>query len=152
MGAFGLHLTTRELAQFGQLYLQHGRWHGQQLLPIDFVAASTVAHSRGGDPEDTSYGYMWWITVDQAGHEANSQTAERNDHKFHEARLINEALREDIRTGRAGLGAVLAQAAIAREISDTLHRHESRLKSIGDKSGKIDTRTKELKDKLIGKH
>jgi hypothetical protein len=89
---------------------------------------------------------------EQTGVQANSQTAERTDHKFHEARLINEALREDIRTGRPGLGHVLAQAAIAREINDTLHRHESRLKAIGDKSGKIDSRTKELKDKLIGKH
>lgn len=89
---------------------------------------------------------------EQTGVQANSQTAGRGDHKFHEARLINEALREDMRTGRTGLGAVLAQAALAREINDTLHRHESRLKTIGDKSGKIDTRTKELKDKLIGKH
>lgn len=88
---------------------------------------------------------------DQAGSQANSQTAERNDHKFHEARLINEAFREDIRTGRNGLGFLLAQAAISRSIFDTLHRHESRLKTISDKIGKIDSRTKDLKDRLIGK-
>jgi len=88
---------------------------------------------------------------DMTGAEANSLTGERADHKFHEARLINEALREDLRGGRPGLGQILAQAAIAREISEELHRHESRLKSIGDKSGKIDSRTKELKDKLLRK-
>lgn len=83
--------------------------------------------------------------------QANSQTAELNDHKYHEARLINEALREDIRTGKPGLGLVLAHAAMLRETKDSLHRHEGRLKSIGDKSGKIDARTKELKDRLLGK-
>ena len=87
---------------------------------------------------------------DVEGHEANSQTAERNDHKFHESRLINEALREDMRSGRPGLGFVLSQAAIARGLNDTLHRHESKLKTISEKSGKIDNRTKELKDKLLG--
>ncbi len=87
----------------------------------------------------------------QAGSQANSQTAERNDHKFHEARLINEALREDLRTGKNGLGHLLSQAAVSRSILDTLHRHESRLKAIGDKIGKIDSRTKDLKDRLIGK-
>lgn len=86
-----------------------------------------------------------------SGAEANSLTGELNDHKYHEARLINDALREDIRTGKAGLGQVLTQAAISREIADALHRHESRLKTIGEKSGKIDSRTKELKEKLLRK-
>jgi glycosyltransferase involved in cell wall biosynthesis len=85
------------------------------------------------------------------GVQANSQTAEGDVHKFHEARLINEALREDLRTGKLGLGHILAQAALTRQISTTLHSHESRMKSIGDKTGKIDTRTKELKDKLLDK-
>lgn len=85
------------------------------------------------------------------GAEANSLTGELNDHKYHEARLINDALREDIRTGKAGLGQVLTQAAISRQISETLHRHESRLKTIGEKSGKIDSRTKELKEKLLSR-
>lgn len=83
--------------------------------------------------------------------EANSQTAERGDHKFHEARLINEAIREDLKQGRPGLGAILSQAALTRALNNTLHTHESRLKAIGDKTGKIDTRTKALKDKLMGK-
>lgn len=83
------------------------------------------------------------------GHEANSQTAERGDHKFHEARLINEALREDFRSGKTGLGHLLAQAALTRQLTNALHTHESRLKAIGEKTGKIDARTKELKDKLM---
>jgi glycosyltransferase involved in cell wall biosynthesis len=86
-----------------------------------------------------------------AGSEANSQTAERLDHKYHEARLINEAVRDDLRSGKIGLGHILSQAVHARMLSDSLHKHESRLKAIGEKTGKIDTRTKELKDRLISK-
>ncbi|HEY2573367.1 MAG TPA: glycosyltransferase, partial [Verrucomicrobiaceae bacterium] len=84
-----------------------------------------------------------------SGAQANSQIAERNDHKFHEARLINEAMREDLKNGKPGLGSVLVQAAMVREINEALHRHESRLKTISEKNGRIDARTKELKDKLI---
>lgn len=91
--------------------------------------------------------------AEAGGAGANSQVAEKPDHKFHEARLINEALREDLDTATPGLGQVLAQAVLARELNDTLHRHESRMKTISDKVGKTDNRTKELKDKLIpGRH
>lgn len=83
------------------------------------------------------------------GQEANSQTAERGDHKFHEARLINEALREDMRSGKPGLGHLLTQGALTRLLMDTLHDHESRLKTISDKTGKIDSRTKEIKDRFM---
>ena len=50
------------------------------------------------------------------------------------------------------IGQVLTLAAISREISDALHRHDSRLKTISEKSGKIDARTRDLKDKLIKRH
>lgn len=82
------------------------------------------------------------------GADANSQRAERGDHKFHEARLINEAIREDFRTGKPGLGHLLAQAALARHLADRLHKQEGRLQTISAKTGKIDARTKEMKDKL----
>lgn len=62
-GGFGLHLTTRELASFGQLYLQGGRWHGDQLLPTDYVSASTSVQASGGQPEGLPYGYLFWIAT-----------------------------------------------------------------------------------------
>ncbi len=86
-------------------------------------------------------------SAEATGAEANSQTAERLDHKFYEARLVNEALREDLRSGKPGLGHLLSQAVLARQLGDTLHKLESRLKSIGEKTGKIDARTKALKEK-----
>lgn len=86
--------------------------------------------------------------IDVAGPEANSQRAERDSHKFQEARLINEAIREDFRSGKPGLGHLLAQAALTRQTNDRLHAIESRLKSISEKTGKIDSRTKTLKETL----
>lgn len=33
-GGNGLHLSTRDAARFGQLFLQNGQWNGQQLSPL----------------------------------------------------------------------------------------------------------------------
>lgn len=51
-------ISTRDLARFGQLYLNEGRWAGRQLLPATWVAESTRPHTDDGD--GTGYGYMWW--------------------------------------------------------------------------------------------
>lgn len=58
----GLNLITRDYARFGQMYLQNGYWNERQIVPRDWVAASTTpsaptAHGRIG------YGYQWWIPV-----------------------------------------------------------------------------------------
>ena len=66
-GGYGLHLTPREMAVFGQLYLQGGQWQGQQIIPADYVAASTTAQTLGGYPESLRYGYLWWISSDSDG-------------------------------------------------------------------------------------
>ena len=34
--------SARELALFGQLYLNKGRWNGKQLLSEDFIAQATI--------------------------------------------------------------------------------------------------------------
>ena len=51
-------ISTRDLARFGQLYLQEGRWAGRQIVPADWVTESTRPHTDDGD--GTGYGYMWW--------------------------------------------------------------------------------------------
>jgi CubicO group peptidase (beta-lactamase class C family) len=64
-GAF-LKLPARDLAKLGYLYLNGGRWDGTQVVPADYVAASTQPQS---DPTvgPGDYGYQWWVT-DEAGH------------------------------------------------------------------------------------
>lgn len=51
-------MSTRDLARFGQLYLQEGQWNGREVIPKSWVRASTssIASTRPGQ----GYGYMWW--------------------------------------------------------------------------------------------
>lgn len=53
----GLNLRTRDYARFGQMILQGGMWQGKQVVPADWVAASTSPQAADG----SSYGYQWWI-------------------------------------------------------------------------------------------
>ena len=56
----GLNLTTRDYARFGQMFLQNGRYNGQQIVPADWVAAST-APSAPTKADAIGYGYQWWV-------------------------------------------------------------------------------------------
>jgi CubicO group peptidase (beta-lactamase class C family) len=68
LGFGGLKLPSRDLAKFGYLYLNGGRWETTQVIPAGYVAASTRPHSTPpADFPATSYGYQWWVTG-QAGH------------------------------------------------------------------------------------
>ena len=58
----GLNVTTRDYARFGQMILQGGMWQGQQVVPADWVAAST-APTAPTEPGKIGYGYQWWIPV-----------------------------------------------------------------------------------------
>jgi CubicO group peptidase (beta-lactamase class C family) len=63
-GGWGMKIRTREIARFGQLYLQKGTWRGKQLLPEAWVEAATSRQmSNGSSPEsdwDQGYGYQFW--------------------------------------------------------------------------------------------
>jgi CubicO group peptidase (beta-lactamase class C family) len=55
-------LSARDLARFGQLYLQRGAWLGTSVVPPDWVQASTqplAATGLGGIMRN--YGYCWWV-------------------------------------------------------------------------------------------
>ncbi len=63
-GGFGLSLKTEDIAKFGQLYLQKGRWNGQQLLPAAWIEEATRSHSDNSANEapdwKQGYGYQFW--------------------------------------------------------------------------------------------
>jgi CubicO group peptidase (beta-lactamase class C family) len=61
-GEIGLHLTARDMAKIGILYLQHGRWGDTQIVSADYVQDSTTRHNDGGPPVNAGYGYQWWIS------------------------------------------------------------------------------------------
>ena len=64
LGGYGLSIRTEDIAKFGQLYLQKGKWRGQQLVPESWVDAATARQtSNGSDPNtdwDQGYGYQFW--------------------------------------------------------------------------------------------
>jgi CubicO group peptidase (beta-lactamase class C family) len=62
IGGFGLYLHPRDMAKIGYLYLHHGQWDGQQLLPprwTDKVFHATV-DMRMGNPSAFRYANGWW--------------------------------------------------------------------------------------------
>ncbi|UYV38602.1 beta-lactamase family protein [Rhodobacteraceae bacterium D3-12] len=59
----GLNLRTRDYARFGQMVLQDGQWQGEQVVPADWLAAST-APSAKTKPGARQYGYQWWMPHD----------------------------------------------------------------------------------------
>ena len=63
VGFAWLRLPARDLAKFGYLYLNGGRWDRTQVVPADYVAASTRPHTTlpSSSPGD-GYGYQWWTT------------------------------------------------------------------------------------------
>jgi CubicO group peptidase (beta-lactamase class C family) len=63
-GGYGLSIRTEDIARFGQLYLQKGKWQGKQVVPESWVeAATSLQTSNGGNPQsdwDQGYGYQFW--------------------------------------------------------------------------------------------
>ena len=63
-GGFGLSIRTEDIARFGQLYLQKGKWQGKQLIPEAWVeAATSLQIANGSNPNsdwDQGYGYQFW--------------------------------------------------------------------------------------------
>ena len=63
-GGWGLNIKTEDIARFGQLYLQKGIWHGQQLVPAAWVQAATskqVSNAPNPAPDwEQGYGFQFW--------------------------------------------------------------------------------------------
>jgi CubicO group peptidase (beta-lactamase class C family) len=64
LGGYGLRVRTEDIAKFGQLYLQKGRWNGHQLLPADWIGMATSRQvSNGSNPKsdwNQGYGFQFW--------------------------------------------------------------------------------------------
>lgn len=55
IGGTALRMTPRDMAKFGYLYLNYGRWEDQQLVPADWVAQSAPASNL-----PFAYGRLFW--------------------------------------------------------------------------------------------
>ena len=71
-GGWGMNMTTRELARFGQLYLNRGDWDGKRVLSSDWVSLATTRHTWSGWQNvgvkalgegtdwEQGYGFQFW--------------------------------------------------------------------------------------------
>lgn len=57
--AYPFRLSTRDLARFSQLYLRHGQWNGNDILPEGWAQECVMPYSDAG--ARGAYGYMWWL-------------------------------------------------------------------------------------------
>jgi CubicO group peptidase (beta-lactamase class C family) len=53
-----LQITSRDMAKFGMLYLNNGKWKGKQIISEEWVKQSVK--SQISPWEETYYGYFWW--------------------------------------------------------------------------------------------
>lgn len=68
LGGYGLYLCTEDIAKFGQLYLQKGKWNGCQIIPEKWVKEATSkqirndgeGHSNIGIDWRQGYGFQFW--------------------------------------------------------------------------------------------
>jgi CubicO group peptidase (beta-lactamase class C family) len=62
--AYPFDMSARDFARFALLYLHGGNWNGTQVVPEDWVKASTRPYS---DSESGGYGYLWWTGDSASG-------------------------------------------------------------------------------------
>jgi CubicO group peptidase (beta-lactamase class C family) len=66
-------ISARDLARFGVLYLNRGRWAGREVVPGSWIDASvrsysTVIGNQASRATKTGYGFMWWIQQNARAH------------------------------------------------------------------------------------
>jgi CubicO group peptidase (beta-lactamase class C family) len=66
-GSGGIHVTARDAARFGLLYLRGGEFDGEQVVPVNWIQDSLQTYSArarnygwGFTFKDLGYGYGWW--------------------------------------------------------------------------------------------
>lgn len=68
IGASGLYITPTDMARFGWLIMNEGRWKSEQVLPAAYVREAQLKHIDNRNPSDPNqnpnwaagYGYQMW--------------------------------------------------------------------------------------------
>jgi len=66
-GGWGMAMKPRDMAKLGYLYLNQGVWDGRQVIPAEWIKASTERHIQVPEPLepwDLYMGYLWWLHED----------------------------------------------------------------------------------------
>ena len=66
--AYHMILSTRDMARIGELVLRDGNWHGEQVVPREWIEemTSVITPNEEMNPpalrdSEFGYGYMWWV-------------------------------------------------------------------------------------------
>jgi CubicO group peptidase (beta-lactamase class C family) len=54
-------MSARDLARYGQLYLQKGKWDDEQIIPEKWIEESTKLQAPVPRNSVYGYGYLWWV-------------------------------------------------------------------------------------------
>ena len=65
-GGNNMEFTPRQMMAFGELYLNHGKANGRQVVPANWVDVSLTPVVRSTRDMERQYGYGWWMR-DMAG-------------------------------------------------------------------------------------
>lgn len=68
-GGWGMHMSTRDISKFGQLYLNEGMWNGKRIISRDWVRLATTKQTSSGSGEPLpdeldwyqGYGFQFWM-------------------------------------------------------------------------------------------
>lgn len=64
-GGSNMYITARDMARFGLLYLNNGKFNDHQIVSANWVTESSKSYSRVywefGPIINASYGYHWWV-------------------------------------------------------------------------------------------
>ena len=95
VGGWGLWLSTKQIAPFGQCLLQRGLWDGKQILPREWLDRATtyqIDNGNGDHPHDhdwnMGYGYQFWMC--KTDHEAGQKPRFRGDGMLSQFCIVDE--------------------------------------------------------------
>ncbi len=95
VGGWGLWLSAKQIAPFGQCLLQRGVWDGKQILPrewLDLATTARIDNGNGEHPHDhdwnMGYGYQFWMC--KTDHEAGQKPRFRGDGALSQFCIVDE--------------------------------------------------------------
>jgi CubicO group peptidase (beta-lactamase class C family) len=63
----GMYMRPRDMAKFGQLYLDGGTWRGERVMSERWVRESLEKYGTLANRWDNEYGYLWWHSTFRIG-------------------------------------------------------------------------------------
>jgi CubicO group peptidase (beta-lactamase class C family) len=129
-----VYTNARDLGRLGLLYLNRGKWNGEQIIPeswVDFVRTPAPAARENGN----DYGAQWWLVPDDRTdlpQDAYSTSGARGQYTIvvpsHDLVIVRRGL--DWRQGNPGPGGGLSQWNLLAEVLKAFPRREGGLTSL----------------------